>query len=107
MNRRGFIAAILAAPLAAVGSFAGNHNEGSWVELIASDCHIGNPETFQGPVAIWTVDHIYPDADWVLLEFGDGRVLRHQKYTHKQVKLPFVNIGDLCDQDKLKGTLLA
>lgn len=86
MNRRGFIAAILAAPLAVVGSF-----DAGPLTWVASDIH---RSSFKGPVAIWTVAHIYPDADWVLIEFGDGKVIRHQKYTHKQVKIPFVSMGD-------------
>jgi len=34
LNRRGFVAAILAAPLAAVGSFANNHTV-TWAEFVA------------------------------------------------------------------------
>jgi len=47
MNRRGFIAAVIAAPLAALGNFAGNHNvtyqtasispsEGTWITMVCS-----------------------------------------------------------------------
>lgn len=91
LTRRGFITAILAAPLAAVGSFAGNHS-GSWVEMIASDCHIGKPSTFKGVTGMWT--NLYKDEDplkpWVYLEFADGRIIRHEKFT----KLPFYPMGD-------------
>ncbi len=107
IDRRGFIAAILAAPLAVVGSFAGNHTEaeGAWVEMIASDCHISKPETFKGPTEMWT--NIFPGKNWVLIKFGDGGEIVMKQEWHGKSGLPWVSSGDLCDQDKLKGTLLA
>ncbi len=93
MNRRGFITAILAAPLAAVGIFAGNHTkEGAWVEMIAG--RMAGPDAFakfKGPVAIWTMPSKYK-VQWVLIEFGDGRITRHEVYPGKSMKLPFVHL---------------
>lgn len=98
MDRRGFIAAILAAPLAVVGSFAGNHTEGCWVEMIASDCHISKPETFKGPTEMWT--NVFPGKNWVLIKFGDGgKIVMKEEWQGKH-GLPWVRLGD---QVSLKG----
>ena len=108
MNRRGFITAILAAPLAVVGSFAGNHKK-VWAIHMPSfkgDMHISKPSTFKGPVGMWT--NLFPDKDWVYVEFGDGKIVRIEEWHGKNPLFHVVTPpGDLCDQDKLKGTLLA
>ncbi len=87
MKRRGFIAAILAAPLAAVGYFTGNHNITYQTASI-----------FASPKVIWT--NIYPGKDWVRIEFGDGgKIISKQKWPGK--KLPFVSMGEGIYEAKL------
>ena len=110
MNRRGFIAAILAAPLAAWGYFAGNHSvAGQWVTF-ASDIHIGSYKT----TSMWV--HGFKGDGWVFFEFSNGKIIRKQNWPGKN--LPFIDMGeglyevklaagDLCPQAKSKGTLLA
>lgn len=89
-NRRGFMAAMFAAPLAALGNFAGNHNlAGSGVEL-TSDCHIGEPSSFTVVTDIWT--NLYPDSPWVHLQFSDGRIIRYENWD----KIPFHPMGNTC-----------
>jgi len=112
MNRRGFIASILAAPLAAWGYFAGNHSvDGTWVTF-ASDIHMGS---FKNTTTMW-MTQIHPNKDWMYITIADGKIIRHERWPGK--KLPFVDMGDgtyeailtagdLCPQAKNKGTLLA
>lgn len=97
MNRRGFITAILAVPLVPLGIFAGNHNaEGSRVELGASaKPYYDAVKDFKGPTALWTNLH----GDWTYIEFGDGRVVRNERWHGK--KLPFAHTGGGIHEAKL------
>jgi len=87
-NRRRFITAILAAPLVALGSFAGNHgNDGAWVTF-SSDIHMGS---FKNTTTMW-MTQIYPNKDWVYITIADGKIIRNERWPGKQ--LPFFDMGD-------------
>ena len=92
IHRRGFIAAIFAAPLALLGSFAGNHN------LVAG--RLAGPDAFakfKGSTEItemWT--NIFPGKNWVLVKFGDGGTIISKEEWHGKSGLPWVSIGDHC-----------
>jgi hypothetical protein len=95
MNRRGFIAAILAAPLAAVGSFAGSHNSGFWVELGASaKPYYDAVKDFKGPVSIWMRCKSGPQKIWTVMDihYGDGTVKRYERWPDNMA--PWVHLGD-------------
>jgi len=102
MNRRGFVVAIFAAPLAALGIFAGSHNTITWAEFVAF-----MKATKMGPyktatissgkhkiLGCWVELKATPTQEkkifFMDIDYGSGRLVRYQRWPGKD--MPFVRM---------------
>jgi len=104
MNRRGFIVAIFAAPLAALGSFAGNHNTITWAEFVKFIKAIRSaPSAYETAnissgkhkmLGVWVEIKATPAQQKTIffmdIDYGSGRLVRYQRWPGKD--MPFVRM---------------